>query len=122
MFNLNTNSREEFILRIAFAFSFLYPPLSAFLNPYAWIGYFPTFVTSIIPLDTLTLLHLFGALEVLLGIWILFGKNIKLPTLIGSTLLALIVLTNLSQIDVLFRDIPILLIGVVLLLRSYGRA
>lgn len=101
------------ILRFALAFAFLYPPVSAFMNPYAWIGYFPAFVTSL-PINGAVLLHTFGVLEVALSIWILSGKYIRISASCAALILAPIVLFNLSQFDVLFRDVSILMIAVAL--------
>jgi hypothetical protein len=64
------------------------------------------------------LLHLFGALEIGIAIWILFGKQIFIPALIAVVILVLIVVLNVRQMDVLFRDIPILLMAVALLLKE----
>ena len=104
----------EQVLRVAVAFSFIYPPISAFFNPYAWIGYFPSFITSQTVITSLTLLHIFGVIELCIGIWILCGKKISIPSLIASLFLFLIIVFNLSQMDVLFRDIPILLMALLL--------
>jgi len=101
------------LLRAALAFSFIYPPISAFLNPYAWVGYFPTFLTTL-PIDQLVLLHVFGVFEIMLAIWILSGKHMRIAASIAAATLAVIVLFNLSQLDVLFRDIPILMIAIAL--------
>ena len=104
----------EQVLRVGVAFSFIYPPISAFFNPYAWIGYFPWFMTSQTIISSLTLLHIFGIAELCIGISILCGKKVSIPALLASLFLFLIIVFNLSQIDVLFRDIPILLMALLL--------
>ncbi len=106
----------DLLLRIGVAFAFFYPPVSAFFDPYAWVGYFPPFVNSLPGIDSLMLLHIFGAIEIILGFWILFGKRIAYPSLIAAFMLAAIVVLNFNQMDVLFRDIPILLMCVALYL------
>jgi hypothetical protein len=103
----------ERLLRIGVAFAFIYPAVSAWFNPYAWVGYFPSFIQSFV--DPMLLLHPFGALEIGIALWILFGKRIFIPSLIAVIMLACIVILNLSQMDVLFRDIPILLMALALL-------
>ena len=109
-------------LRIALAFSLIYPSLSALQNPYAWIGYFPPFVLSFsasFGISSLTLLHTFGFVEVVLAVWILSGKRIFIPTSAAAVMLGGIILFNLSQFDILFRDIPILVIALILARRAY---
>ena len=107
----------EWLLRIGVAVAFIYPPVSAWFNPYAWVGYFPTFIIDASPLSELTLLHVFGAIEIVIGVWILFGKNIRIPSLAAAVSLLLIVAFNWSQMDVLFRDIAIALMALALALR-----
>lgn len=107
----------EWLLRLGVAFSFLYPPVSAWFNPYAWVGYFPTFIVDMSPVSDLTLLHLFGILEIALGLWILFGKKILVPAALATLSLFLIVTFNWTQMDVLFRDLPIALMALALVVR-----
>ena len=68
------NKKVDLLLRVGVAFAFLYPALSALYNPFAWIGYFPAFTLGIVP--DLVLLHSFGAVEIIIGVWILSGKKI----------------------------------------------
>lgn len=99
------------LLRVGAAFAFLYPPLSAlFGDPYSWFGYFPSFVTSIaaqLGLGDLVVLHIFGVIEVAIGLWILSGYKIFAPAMLGAAMLVAIVLFNLAQFDILFRDLSI---------------
>ncbi|HYF10337.1 MAG TPA: hypothetical protein VD967_01900 [Candidatus Paceibacterota bacterium] len=105
------------ILRLSLAFAFLYPPIAALFDPYSWIGYFPDFTRGILP--DLVLLHLFGAVEVAIGIWLLWGKHLFYPSLAATVLLAAIVLFNIGQMDVIFRDLSILGIALALALESF---
>ncbi len=112
---MNINKKIDWLLRIGVGFAFLYPPISAIFNPFAWIGYFPLFVTNIFP-DAIVLLHIFGVIEVIVGLWILSGKNIFIPSAAAALMLAGIIIFNFSQMDVLFRDVSILLMAVALML------
>jgi uncharacterized membrane protein YphA (DoxX/SURF4 family) len=102
------------ILRIGLAFAFLYPAISAIFNPFAWIGYFPQFAHTLIPNDTL-LLHLFGAVETIIGLWLLSGKKVFYPSAVAAIMLFFIVVFNLPQMDVVFRDISILAMAIALM-------
>lgn len=95
----------DILLRLGVALAFLYPPINAVFDPYAWLGYFPSFVRDLGP--ELVLLHIFGVIEVVIALWILSGKKIFIPSLIASAMLFAIVFTNLGDFQVLFRDIPI---------------
>ncbi|HYE23492.1 MAG TPA: hypothetical protein VEA92_03580 [Candidatus Paceibacterota bacterium] len=103
----------ELFLRGAVAFSFLYPPIDALSDPDSWIGYFPGFVLSS-GIDPMTLLHTFGAIEGVIALWILFGKNVLWPSVAAAVLLIAIVLVNGIQFPVLFRDVSIALAALAL--------
>lgn len=97
------------LLRAAVAFSFAYPPVAAVIDPDSWLGYFPAFIPS-----SLVALHVFGALEIALALWILFGKRIFIPCMLAALILLAIVAFNISQFDILFRDVSIALAAVAL--------
>ncbi len=112
---------SEFLLRLAIAVSFLYPPFDAITDPYSWIGYFPAFVTDFAAPHTLLLLHVFGIIEVALAIWILVGKRIWIPASIMALMLFAIVVFNMNQFQVLFRDVSIALAALALAWRKFPR-
>lgn len=98
------------ILRIGVAFAFLYPAIDAVLDPYSWIGYLPNFARTLAHaagMPDLVLLHAFGALEVVIALWILSGKKIFVPSLAATGLLAAIIVLNLQDFQVIFRDVSI---------------
>ncbi len=103
---METDSRAWLLVRLGVAFAFLYPPVAAHFTPDNWIGYFPSFTHQIIPNDLL-LLYLFGAVEVVIGLWILYGKKLLIPASLGSVMLLAIVAFNWNQLDILFRDLAI---------------
>ncbi|MBY0110769.1 hypothetical protein K2Y00_02080 [Patescibacteria group bacterium] len=109
----------ELLLRVGVAFSFLYPPLSALGDPYSWIGYFPGFLVSLAGTNGTLMLHAFGVIEVLIALWILFGKNIFIPSLLAGVALMAIVVLNGPQFLVLFRDVSIALAAFALAYQHY---
>lgn len=116
-----TRPLPELLLRLAVAFSFLYPPLAALSDPDAWTGYFPAFMIAT-GVDPVTLLHVFGAIEGVIALWILFGKKVFYPSIAGATILMAIVLFNGIQFPILFRDVSIALAALALAFmdRTYG--
>lgn len=111
-------STIERILRIGLAFSFLYPAISAWFNPFAWIGYFPPFVLNLAGNYDMLLLHAFGVTEILIGLWLIFARKIFWPSTIAAAYLLAIVVFNLNQMDVIFRDVSIFAVAVALALKS----
>lgn len=92
-------------LRVGVAFAFLYPPLNALVDPYAWIGYFPPFTRGYVSDEVL--LHAFGIVEVILALWILSGWRIFWPSAAATLMLVGIVVFNPTNFQVLFRDLAI---------------
>ncbi len=95
----------KFILRAGVAFAFLYPPIDALTNPYDWVGYFPSFVHGYVP--DLVLLHIFGAVEIIIALWLLWGRNIFWPAALATLMLLGIIVFNPGNFVVLFRDLSI---------------
>lgn len=96
---------ENLILRVGVAFAFLYPPIDALFDPTSWIGYLPNFVRGVVP--DLLLLHSFGVAEAVIALWILSGKNIFWPCTVAAALLLAIVVLNLPDFPIIFRDLSI---------------
>lgn len=105
-------------LRIGVAFAFLYPPLNAVIDPSAWIGYFPSFTRGYVPDEVL--LHTFGVVEIGIALWILSGWKIFWPSLMASAMLLGIVVFNLGNFQVLFRDVSLAAMALALAMISYG--
>ncbi len=106
------NIRPELLLRVGLAFVFLYAGVGSLINPQNWIGFFPFFLRNAIP-ET-TLLIGFSAFEIILSMWILSGKKIRLAAIVASITLSGIILGNLSQLDIVFRDVAMLYVALAL--------
>lgn len=118
--SLNAAQRERLIsivLRSSVAVAFIYPPIAAFINPEAWLGFIPLWLRDSIPNDAL-FLHLFGASELLIAGWILLGKNIRIPSILACAYLVGIVAFNWNYSDLLFRDLAIVGAALALALRG----
>ena len=106
------------VLRIGLAFAFLYPPLNAIGNPESWIGYFPHFLRGIVP--DMVLLHSFGAVEVVIALWLLSGWRIFWPSSLAALMLLAIVFFDFSDFEVLFRDVTIATIAIALAVQNWS--
>lgn len=111
---------SSLLLRIAFAFAFLYPAYGMWTNPNDWLGYIPSFVKNI-GLSQDVLLMLIAGLHLIIALWILSGWRIFLPSLIAAVFLGSVVYFNQNQLDVLFRDISLALVALALAFGSRGR-
>src|SRR4051812_31953404 len=102
---MNYDRLAQFILRLGVAFAFLYPPINAWTNPSDWIGYFPPFTRGVV--DDMILLHAFGLVEIIIAVWILWGRNIFWPAAAATIMLVAIVVFNFNNFIVVFRDLSI---------------
>lgn len=116
---MSLGSFPDLLLRAGVAFAFLYPPWSALQDPNAWIGYFPVFVKGFVP--DLVLLHAFGVVEVVLALWILSGWRIFYPSLVAAAMLVGIIVLNIPEFQVLFRDLSIAAMALALALLHLPR-
>ncbi|PIQ91740.1 MAG: hypothetical protein COV70_02090 [Parcubacteria group bacterium CG11_big_fil_rev_8_21_14_0_20_39_22] len=116
-------SREKvfiFILKAGVAFTFVYAAIGGFMEPVAWIGFFPPFLNDYIP--STTLLTIWGAFEIIIAGWLLFGKKIFIPSLIATLSLAGLIFFNWAGArDIIFRDVGIFATTLALTIRSYKR-
>jgi len=101
----------DWLLRIAVAFAFLYPPLNALSDPASWLGYFPSFVRDAATqagIPDMVLLHGFGVVEVIIALWILSGWKVVWPATAAALMLAVIIVLDFGNFQVLFRDVSIM--------------
>lgn len=103
----------SFLLRTGLAVAFLYAAVSSFLDPPAWIGFFPAAVRQFFPAQAL--LILFSLYEIGLALWLLSGRFIRQVAMAALVTLVLIILTNITLLDILFRDLSILAAAAALL-------
>lgn len=116
-------TREQKILlmlRIGLAFSLFYAALSSLIDPMSWIGYFPQFVRDLAPSEAL-LTGGFSFVQLVVGGWILSGKQIFIPSVMAVVMLLGIILFNVSQMAVIFRDVSILFMALALALAHQKR-
>ncbi|PIR79727.1 MAG: hypothetical protein COU25_03895 [Candidatus Levybacteria bacterium CG10_big_fil_rev_8_21_14_0_10_35_13] len=106
------------LLRIGLSFAFLYAAFSSFLAPSNWIGYFPVFIRNLVTENIL--LPLFSIFEITLALWILWGKYLFYSSVLASISLLGIIIFNFNQMDIIFRDVSILLMAISLVVYSYN--
>jgi hypothetical protein len=108
---------SNLLLRVAIAFAFLYPPFDAISHADAWVGFFPNFLLEHFPGNTL--LIVWGVVQAAIGLWILSGKRIFIPSVLAVLSLCAIVIFNLAEMEVVFRDISLALVAAALAWQSY---
>ncbi len=104
----------SFLLRLGIAVPFLYAAIAAALDPTSWIGFFPSWLQAIIPGGVL--LGLWSWYEVALSLWLISGKKTYYAGGLASLTLLAITVFNLGALDIVFRDVGLLLAAVALTL------
>jgi len=110
---LNSGSFVSFFLRIGLATVFLYAAVASFLNPGAWIGFLPFWLRNLIPANIL--LIGFSIYQAGLTFWLLSGKKVFYSSFLAGLTLLAIVVSNLGDLDIIFRDIAILFSAIALM-------
>ena len=108
----------SFILRSGLAIVFLYASISATLNPNAWIGFIPQFITKVIPANIF--LWIYSSGEFILAAWLLSSKKTFYAAIASVILMLAIIMFNITALDIIFRDIAIMLSSIALAVLSYG--
>lgn len=101
-----TMKKEELVswlLRIGLASVLFYAAIDSFLNPIAWIGFFPAWMRAVV--DGNILLPFFSVYELLLGSWLLWGKKMRYAGLLSVATFVGIILSNLGAFNLVFRDV-----------------
>ncbi len=106
-------------LRLSISSVFFYAAIAATLQPYNWVGYIPTPLSTIAPTNILLLG--FSLYQLILAIWILSGWKTFYSALFSSLTLIAIIVANFSDIDILFRDFAIFFSSVALAIGSYKK-
>ncbi len=110
---------SSLLIRIALAFTFLYPAYGFWKHADAWIGYIPPFVKNAgilaqAGISQNTLLLLIALFHIVIALWLLSGWRIFIPSLISAIYLGSIVYFSQNQLNVLFRDVSLALVALAL--------
>ncbi|MFZ2205278.1 MAG: hypothetical protein WAV23_01665 [Minisyncoccia bacterium] len=114
---MNTNKIEILIARIGLAFPFIYAAIASLINPSFWLGFFPPFMTNLLPQGFL--ITGWAILQITVGLWLVIGRKILIPSIIAAFMLVGILIFNYKLLDLIFRDVSILATAVFLIIYSY---
>ncbi|MBX4196888.1 hypothetical protein KW805_04845 [Candidatus Pacearchaeota archaeon] len=98
-------------LSIALAFAHAYAGLGTLTNPSQWQIFVPAWITSLISVSSVLYLHAF--LDIAIALLILYPKTRFYGAILSALNFTFIILSNLDQLFIVFRDVP-LLMGAVL--------
>ncbi len=107
-------------LRLAIASVFYYAAIASFIEPDNWIGYLPQFLRHIFPATFL--LSSFSLYEFFLATWIMSGWKSFYSACLASLTLIGIIISNITLIDIVFRDIAIFFASLALATASWEKS
>ncbi len=105
------------LLRFGIAFSFIYVAVSAFLNPTNWLGFIPDFLTFGFNKELFLKFH--ATIDLILGLWLISGRKPFYASILSSIILFGIIILNIGSMEIIFRDVSILLMAIAFSVVSY---
>lgn len=122
---MNTENKKEnkkfflisILLRTGLAISFFYAAISSLLNPAIWSGFVPDFLKFIISPKIFLSIH--SAYELILGFLLMSDYKTFYLSILSAVTLFIIIIFNLNFLDIVFRDIGLLLMAIALMVLSY---
>lgn len=91
------------IIRIGLAAVLAYAAIDSFREPQAWLGYVPGFTTKFVAAKTS--LDIISVGQLVLAVWLLVGKFLKIAAGVAALLLIGIIVLNGSSLLITFRDV-----------------
>lgn len=98
--------------RYGIGFAFLYSAIASFVNPNAWIGFLPNFLSLVAPKEIF--LNVFSVFEIFLALWLFSNRKIYYAAILSAITMFGIVVFNLGALDIVFRDVTILFSAIAL--------
>ena len=117
MIKINRNQLGIFLLKLGLAVTFLYAATASLVDPSSWIGFVPQGLRDILPATVI--LGIFSAYEIVLSAWLMSSKKTFWAASLAALTLAAITFTNLGVLDIIFRDIGLLLAAISLAVMSF---
>lgn len=100
------------LLSCGLGFVFLYAGIDALIQPLNWAGYLPGFLSAFIaPSLALKLIAIY---EIVLALWLISGRYRKIASILAALTLAGIIVVNLREFFITFRDVGLLFAAVAL--------
>jgi uncharacterized membrane protein YphA (DoxX/SURF4 family) len=107
------NHLASLLIRLGLAIVFLYAAVSSLMHPLLWSGYLPGFAAKLA--DPVVLVRILAVYEIILAAWLLIGKFTRYAAALTVLTFAGILVTNMNQFIITFRDIGLLFAALALL-------
>jgi len=109
----------SFFLRTGIGIVFLYAAIASTLNPTSWQGFIPYFITNILPASLF--LKFFSLYQLILFLWLISGKKIAYVGVLSTITLIGIIIFNINQLEIVFRDVAIIFATIALTILTWNK-
>jgi uncharacterized membrane protein YphA (DoxX/SURF4 family) len=103
---IKTKNIPSLMLRLGLGFVFMYAAVASLLQPLEWSGFLPSPLAKV--LHPTLAVRLLAVFEIILALWLLSDRYRRYAAALATLMLAGVILANLSQLFVTFRDVGLL--------------
>lgn len=94
------------ILRLSLGFAFIYAAISHYFSPDSWLQFYPDFMQDIVSEKWYSIAASLG--ELAFGLMIISGRLTYYLAILSALALSVILVFNLDQMFILFRDVSLI--------------
>ncbi|MBS3149144.1 DoxX family protein [Candidatus Woesearchaeota archaeon] len=109
-----------FLLRIGLGIIFFWFGITKFTNVQDWLRYIPPWLQSLIPISMNLFLYIQGAIETLIGLFLILGIFVRKSAFLAALILIVIIIT-VGFNDISLRDFGLLMIAISLMILGQGK-
>ena len=116
----NKKDLVPFLLRIGLGIIFFWFGITKFTNVQDWLRYIPPWLQSLIPISMNLFLYIQGAIETLIGLFLILGIFVRKSAFLAALILIVIIIT-VGFNDISLRDFGLLMIAISLMILGQGK-
>ena len=116
----NKKDLVPFLLRIGLGIIFFWFGITKFTNVQDWLRYIPPWLQSLIPISMNLFLYIQGAIETLIGLFLILGIFVRKSAFLAALILIVIIIT-VGFNDISLRDFGLLMIAISLMILGKGK-
>jgi len=109
-----------FLLRLGLGIIFFWFGITKFTNIESWYSFIPPWLESLLPISVNMFLYIQGAIETLIGLFLILGIFVRKSAFLAALILIVIIIT-VGFNDISLRDFGLLMIAISLMILGQGK-
>lgn len=105
------------LLKIGLSFVFIYIAIASIALPNAWVSLSPVYLRFFFAPQII--IYAAAVYEIILGLWLISGKQTYYAAILSAITLLLVILFNLGSLMIIFYDISLIFASLALVSLSY---